>query len=330
MPCVFRTAATLCLVTTTACIQARVITNDGRQYNLDGTERVPPKQRAHDAEVAMDACSDDVSKLQQAFRHDTLPAVVSVSASPPRAAKSRFDDPATRLAASLQGALDAVQRCSDANLTAIKVVWEEQRYLNDYQVRPLLEAHWRATQHLARAKEIAVTSVALSLAVSDAAKGKTAALAAASHVVEDKGDLLFADVPFDHDLRREVLLQALHDTDDSCGQRDESGKTTCDKILGALKVAKTVTDTVRDVQGGRILSALNHAMSLTGGDDAEHAREVARREAVLPLIPEKPALDRLNVVIQHATAQEGKEARAAGRTVVASDGVIQLLNALDR
>lgn len=264
MPCSFRAAAILLLLTAAGCIQARVITNDGRQYNLDGTERVPPKQRAHDAEVAMDACSDDVSKLQQAFRRDTLPALVTVSTASPRAAKSRFDDPATRLTTSLQGALDAVQRCSDANLTAIKVVWDEQRYLNDYQVRPLLEAHWRATQHLARAKEIAVTSVALGLAVSDAAKGKTAALAAASHVIEDKGDLLFTDVPFDHDLRREVLLQALHDTDDSCGQRDESGKTTCDKILGALKVAKTVTDTVRDVQGGRILSALNHAMSLTG------------------------------------------------------------------
>jgi hypothetical protein len=205
-------------------------------------------------------------------------------------------------------------------------------------VQGLLELHWRGTQHLTRAKEIAVTSIALALAVSDAAKGKPTALAAAAQVLGDQGDKMFADVAFDHELRREVLLQGIYDTDESCGARDDAGQNTCDKIMGAFKfaksvvdTAKTVSDTVSDVKAGRILQALDKAQKLAsgGGDDAK-AQWAARREAVLALIPETPALDRLGQVLTHASAGEGKAARAAGRTVVASDGVVQLLGAMDR
>jgi hypothetical protein len=193
-------------------------------------------------------------------------------------------------------------------------------------------------QHLTRAKEIAVASITLALAVGEAAKGKPTALAAEAQVLVDQGDKLFADVAFDHDLRREVLLQGIYDTDESCGARDDAGRNTCDKVMGALKfaktvvdTAKTVSDTVQDVKAGRILQALDKAQKLAsgGGDDDAKAQWAARREAVLPLIPETPALDRLGQVLTHASAGEGKAARAAGRTVIASDGVVALLAAAD-
>jgi len=354
---------------TTACIQARVITKDGRQYNLDGTERVPPKQRARDAHEAMNACNRDVGKLQQSFRRDAVGAVVSLGASAQSAkaratvtigapdadpiltlvpdassakaaAPSPYAAAVAALSTSLRGSLDGVQKCSDATLTAVKVVHEESHYLSGGEVQGLLEMHWRATQHLTRAKEIAVASVTLALAVGDAAKGKPAALVAEAQVLGDQGDKLFADVAFDHDLRREVLLQGIYDTDESCGARDDAGQNTCDKVMGALKfaktvvdTAKTVSDTVQDVKAGRILQALDKAQKLASGDgdgdgDAK-AQWAARREAVLPLIPETPALDRLGQVLTHASAGEGKASRAAGRTVIASDGVVQLLAAAD-
>jgi hypothetical protein len=355
-----------------ACIQARVIGKDGRQYNLDGTERVPPKQRAKDAGDAMGACNREVTKLQQSFRRDAVGAVVALSSGSAKNAKARatltigaadadpiltltpdaastkagaaaatpspYGDAVAALSTSLRGSLDEVQKCSDATLTAVKVMHEEAHYLTSPEVQGLLEMHWRATQHLTRAKEIAVASVALALAVGDAAKGKPAALAATTQVLGDQGDKLFADVAFDHDLRREVLLQGIYDTDESCGARDDAGQNTCDKIMGAFKVAKgvidtakTVSDTVSDVKAGRILQALDKAQKLAsgGGADDEKAQWAARREAVLPLIPETPALDRLTQVLAHASAGEGKAARAAGRTVIASDGVVQLLAAAD-
>jgi hypothetical protein len=109
--------------------------------------------------------------------------------------------------------------------------------------------------------------------------------------------------------------------------------------MGALKfaksvvdTAKTVSDTMQDVKAGRILQALDKAQKLAGGggDDDAKAQWAARREAVLPLLPETPALDRLTQVLMHASAGEGKAARAAGRTVIASDGVVQLLAVADR
>jgi hypothetical protein len=81
--------ATFAAGATTACIQARVVTKDGRQYNLDGTERVPPKQRARDAHQAMEACNRDVGKLQQSFRRDTAGAVVALAAASAQSAKAR-------------------------------------------------------------------------------------------------------------------------------------------------------------------------------------------------------------------------------------------------
>lgn len=356
---------------TTACIQARVTTKDGRQYNLDGTERVPPKQRAREAHEAMSACNRDVGKLQQSFRRDTTGAVVSLAGASAQNAKARATltigapdaDPiltlvpdassakaaaaagpspyagaVAALSTSLRGSLDDVQKCSDATLTAVKVVHEEAHYLSGGEVQGLLEMHWRAMQHLTRAKEIAVASITLALAVGEAAKGKPTALAAEAQVLGDQGDKLFADVAFDHDLRREVLLQGIYDTDESCGARDDAGRNTCDKVMGALKfaktvvdTAKTVSDTVQDVKAGRILQALDKAQKLAsgGGDDDAKAQWAARREAVLPLIPETPALDRLGQVLTHASAGEGKAARAAGRTVIASDGVVALLAAAD-
>ena len=356
-----------------ACIQARVIGKDGRQYNLDGTERVPPKQRAHDAREAMEACNREVGKLQQSFRRDTVGAVVALAGTSAKNAKARatvtigapdadpiltlapdtssakngasapapspYADAVAALSTSLRGSLDDVQKCSDATLTAVKVVHEESHYLSGPEVQGLLDMHWRATAHLARAKEIAVASVTLALAVGDAARGKPAALTAEAQVLSDQGDKLFADVAFDHDLRREVLLQGIYDTDESCGARDDAGQNTCDKIMGALEfaksvvdTAKTVSDTVQDVKAGRILQALDKAQKLAsgGGDDDAKAQWAARREAVLPLLPETPALDRLTQVLTHASAGESKAARAAGRTVVASDGVVQLLAAGDR
>ena len=378
MPALSRTAiaavslAAFAACATTACIQARVLTKDGRQYNLDGTERVPPKQRAHDAVEAMNACNRDVGKLQQSFRRDAAGAVVSLAGAsaknaktratvtigapdadpiltlvpdsssaktaPAAAAPSPYADVVATLSTALRGSLDGVQKCSDATLTAVKVMHEESHYLSSPEMQGLLEMHWRATQHLTRAKEIAVASVTLALAVGDAAKGKPTALAAASQVLGDQGDKLFADVAFDHDLRREVLLQGIYDTDDSCGARDDAGQNTCDKIMGSLKfaksivdTAKTVSDTVQDVKAGRILQALDKAQKLTsGGGDDEKAQWAARREAVLPLIPETPALDRLGQVLTHASSGDGKGARSAGRTIVASDGVVQLLGAADR
>lgn len=347
---------------TTSCIQARVIGKDGRQYNLDGTERVPPKQRARDAVAAMNACNKDVVKLQQSFRRDAVGAVVSLASASAKNARARatvtigasdadpivtlappapspYADTVAALSTSLRASLDGVQRCSDATLTAVKVMHEESRYLSSPETQGLLDGHWRATQHLARAKEIAVASVTLALAVADAAKGKPGALSAEAQVLSDQGDKLFADVAFDHDLRRELLLQGFYDTDESCGARDDAGLNTCDKVMGALKfaksvvdTAKTVSDTVQDVKAGRILQALDNAQKLAsgGGDDDQKAQWAARREAVLPLLPETPALDRLGQVLAHASAGEGKAARAAGRTVVASDGVVQLLGAADR
>jgi hypothetical protein len=378
MPPLSRTAlsavmlAAFAACATTACIQARVITKDGRQYDLDGTERVPPKQRARDAIEAMNACNRDVGKLQQSFRRDAAGAVVSLASASAQNAKARATltigapdaDPiltlvpdassakaaaaasspspyagaVAALSTSLRGSLDGVQKCSDATLTAVKVVHEESHYLSGSEVTGLLDMHWRATQHLTRAKEIAVASVTLALAVGDAAKGKPASLAAEAQVLGDQGDKLFADVAFDHDLRREVLLQGIYDTDESCGARDDAGQNTCDRIMGALEFAKSVvdtakmvSDTVQDVKAGRILQALDKAQKLTsgGGEGDEKAQWAARREAVLPLIPETPALDRLGQILTHASAGEGKASRAAGRTVVASDGVAALLAAAD-
>ncbi len=379
MPSLSRTAlsavtlAAFAVCATTACIQARVIGKDGRQWNLDGTERVPPKQRARDAIEAMSACNRDVGKLQQSFRRDAAGAIVSLAGASAQNAKARATltigapdaDPiltlvpdassakaaaavtspspyagaVAALSMSLRGSLDAAQKCSDATLTAVKVVHEESRYLSGVEVTGLLDMHWRATQHLTRSKEIAVASVTLALAVGDAAKGKPAALTAEAQVLGDQGDKLFADVAFDHDLRREVLLQGIYDTDESCGARDDAGQNTCDKVMGALKfaktvvdTAKTVSDTVQDVKAGRILQALDKAQKLASGSGDEDAKAqwAARREAVLPLLPETPALDRLGQVLTHASAGEGKASRAAGRTVVASDGVVQLLAVADR
>jgi hypothetical protein len=379
MPALSRTAiaavtlAAFAVCATTACIQARVISKDGRQFNLDGTERVPPKQRAHDAVEAMNACNRDVGKLQQSFRRDAAGAVVSLAGASAKSARARgtvtigaaeadpiltfvpdassakagaaaapaspYTDAVAALSTTLRSSLDGVQKCSDATLTAVKVMHEESRYLSSPEMQGLLETHWRATQHLTRAKEIAVASVTLALAVSDTAKGKPAALGATAQVLGDQGDKLFADVAFDHDLRREVLLQGIYDTDESCGARDDAGQNTCDKIMGALKfaksvvdTAKTVSDTVQDVKAGRILQALDKAQKLSsgGGGDDEKAQWAARREAVLPLIPETPALDRLGQVLTHASAGDGKAARATGRTIVASDGVVQLMGAADR
>src|ERR1700722_2830427 len=73
------TLAAFAAAATTACIQARVVTKDGRQYNLDGSERVPPKQRAHDAMQALGACNRDVGKLQQSFRRDVAGTVASLA-----------------------------------------------------------------------------------------------------------------------------------------------------------------------------------------------------------------------------------------------------------
>jgi hypothetical protein len=231
------------------------------------------------------------------------------------------------LSTSLRDSLTAVEHCSSSNLNAIKVVWDEQHYISQPETHELLEAHWTATQRLARAKEIAMTSMAFALAAGEAGHGKPAPLARTNAVLESRGDKLFVDVPFVHNLRREVMIQALHDTSDGCGKKGENGKSTCDKVLGAIKTVTNVSRAVDDAKSGRIFAALDKASRL--GDD-EAAQEQARREAVLALIPEKPALDRARFALGAARQGDVHHARLRGLTISASDGVAELLDALEK
>jgi hypothetical protein len=234
------------------------------------------------------------------------------------------------LSISLRAALDATEHCSAANLAAVKAVWDEQHYISQPETHDLLEAHWEATQRLARAKEIAMTSMALSLAAAEAGRGRPAPLASTARVLESRSGGLFADVPFVHDVRREVLVQALRDTSGGCGGKDEGGKTTCDKILGAFKTVQTAAAAVDDAKAGRVFAMLEKASTLAEGDGAAERREQARREAVLPLIPETPALDRSGAALAAAREGDVHHARLRGLSIAASEGVAELLDALEK
>jgi hypothetical protein len=361
----------LALVASTAgcgMVQARVIDKDGKQYNLDGTARVQPAERARLAMEAMKTCAADVARAERAFTADAIPAFTALagaggaadgarisfadadplvrverdprgaarraakakaSHAPPAAAPAPYEPAAAALSATIRASLDTTERCSAANLDAVRVVKEEARYLRQPQTHELLEEHWRATQRLARAKELGVTAIALALAMQDAALGKPAALGAVAKTLSS-GDPLFVDVPFDHDLRREVLLQAMRDTDESCGKPGATGQSACESLLGMVRQAQNAVGAVKDVQSGRVAAALEKASNLADGGDAQAAADRARREAVIALIPEKPALDTLGGVLARARDGRGHDARALGSTLASSDGVAQLLKAGER